>query len=178
MFVAGDSAGGNLTLSVIAWARDQKLRPVDGAVALAPLTDATFSSPTWKSNRDTDPFLGPALGSLLRLPKFVIALMSRASAGRPVNDPTLSPLFGDLQQLPKTLIQVGRDEMLNGDAQRYANKANAAGSDVTLQVWPKMVHVFQGFAELPEADAALSLAASFIKAQMGSNERMHPPNPT
>ena len=170
LFVAGDSAGGNLTLSLIAWARDERLRPVDAAVAFAPLTDATLSSPTWKSNRDTDPFLGPAVGPLLWVPKFVIALMSRVSSGRPVNDPTLSPLFGDLQQLPKTLIQVGRDEMLYGDSQRYANKANAAGSDVTLQVWPKMVHVFQGFAELPESDAALSLAASFIKAQMGRNE--------
>jgi len=170
LFVAGDSAGGNLTLSVIAWARDNGIRAVDGAIAFAPLTDATLSSPTWKSNKDSDPFLGPGLGPLLSIPKFVIALASRRSSGRPVNDPVLSPLLGNLDRLPKTLIQVSRDEMLYGDSKRYANKARNHKSDVTLQVWPKMVHVFQGFPELPESEAALTHAADFIKAQFGRNE--------
>jgi acetyl esterase/lipase len=170
LFVAGDSAGGNLTLSVIAWARDQGMRQVDGAVAFAPLTDATFGSPTWKANKQTDPFLGPGVGPLLVIPKFVIAIVSRLTSGRPVNDPMLSPLLGSLAALPKTLIQVSRDEMLYGDSQRYANKAKAHGSDVTLQVWPRMVHVFQGFANLPESSAALAYAAEFIRAQFGRNE--------
>ncbi len=170
LFVAGDSAGGNLTLSVIAWARDQGIRQADGAVAFAPLTDATLASPTWKANAHTDPFLGPAVGPLLWVPKFLIAIMSRLSSGRPVNDPMLSPLLGNLASLPSTLIQVSRDEMLYGDSQRYANKASAHGSDVTLQVWPRMVHVFQGFADLPESGAALEYAADFIKAQIGRNE--------
>lgn len=170
LFVAGDSAGGNLTLSVIAWARDQGIRQVDGAVAFAPLTDATFGSPTWKTNTRTDPFLGPAVGPLLSIPKFVVAIASRFSSGRPVNDPMLSPLLGNLAALPRTLIQVSRDEMLYGDSQRYANKANAHGSEVTLQVWPRMVHVFQGFPDLPESGAALGHAADFIRAQFGRNE--------
>ncbi len=170
LFVAGDSAGGNLTLSVIAWARDEGIRQVDGAVAFAPLTDATFGSPTWKANARTDPFLGPGVGPLLSIPKFAIAIASRFTSGRPVNDPMLSPLLGDLAALPKTLIQVSRDEMLYGDSQRYANKAKAHGSEVTLQVWPRMVHVFQGFAELPESSAALGHAADFIRAQFGRNE--------
>ena len=170
LFVAGDSAGGNLTLSVIAWARDQGIRQVDGAVAFAPLTDATFGSPTWKSNTETDPFLGPAVGPLLSIPKFVIAIASRWTSGRPVNDPMLSPLLGSLAALPRTLIQVSRDEMLYGDSQRYANKAKAHGSEVTLQVWPRMVHVFQGFADLPESSAALGHAADFIRAQFGRND--------
>ncbi len=170
LFVAGDSAGGNLTLSLIAWARDQKLRAVDGAIAFAPATDATFSSPTWKSNAATDPFLGPAIGPMLRIPAFLLALLSRPSVGRPPNDPEISPLLGNLANLPKTLIQVSRDEMLYGDAQRYANKAQLQGSDVSLQVWPKMVHVFQGFPELPESSAALQLVADFVKLQIGRNE--------
>lgn len=170
LFVAGDSAGGNLTLSVIAWARDEGIRPVDGAVAFAALTDATFGSPTWKANTQTDPFLGPAVGPLLSIPRFAIAIASRLSSGRPVNDPMLSPLLGNLAALPRTLIQVSRDEMLYGDSQRYANKAKAHGSEVTLQVWPRMVHVFQGFAVLPESSAALGHAADFIRAQFGRNE--------
>ena len=169
LFVAGDSAGGNLTLSVIAWARDQGLQPANGAIAFAPLTDATFSSPSLKANAATDPFLGPGIGSLLKIPRFVLAIATRFTSGAAVNDPVLSPLLGDLSKLPKTLIQVGRDEMLYDDAQRYTNKANSQGSDVTLQAWPKMIHVFQGFPELPESNDALSKVADFVKMQMGSN---------
>ncbi len=170
LFISGDSAGGNLTLSTIAWARDSGRRAVDGAIAFAPLTDATLASPTWKSNLKTDPFLGPGFGSLINVPKFVIALMMRIPSGAGVNDTMLSPLLGNLDGLPPTLIQVGRDEMLYGDAQRYANKATAQGGDVTLQVWPKMVHVFQGFPELPETDDALSRVTDFVRTQIGRNE--------
>lgn len=162
LFVAGDSAGGNLTLSTIAWARDSGRPPAQAAIAFAPLTDATMASPTWRSNLATDPFLGPGFGPMLKVPRFVIHFMMRLAAGAGVHEPMLSPLQGNLRDLPPTLIQVSRDEMLYGDAQRYANKANHQGGDVTLQVWPKMVHVFQGFPELPEAQDALSRAAAFI----------------
>lgn len=163
LYVAGDSAGGNLTLSVIAWARDNGLRTVDGAIALAPLTDATMSSPTWASNRDTDPFLGPSVGKLMKLPLSVIHLIQRIGAGAPLNAPMLSPLLGNLSHLPPTLIQASADEMLYGDAQRYANKARSHGNDITLQLWPLMVHVFQGFGpDLPEAQDALDKIAAFI----------------
>jgi len=166
LFVAGDSAGGNLTLSTIAWARNQGLPAADGAITFAPLTDATMSSPTWKSNAATDPFLGPALGPLTKVPKFMLNIGMRLSSGTGVNNPTLSPLLGDLQNLPDTLIQASRDEMLFADAQRYANKANAQGSKVTFQVWPKLVHVFQGFPELPESDHALAKVAEFVLARI------------
>lgn len=164
VYVAGDSAGGNLTLSVIAWARDSGQRAANGAIALAPLTDATMSSPTWASNQKTDPFLGPSIGRLLKLPRTIVYLVQRLSGGAPPNDPMLSPLLGQLSNLPPILIQASADEMLYGDAQRYANKARSAGTDVKLQLWPKMVHVFQGFGpDLPEAKDALERIADFVK---------------
>lgn len=169
LFVAGDSAGGNLTLSVIAWARDEGLQAANGAIAFAPSTDSTFSSPTWKSNIDTDPFLGPSIGKILGIPKFALHIGSRLTGGAPPNAPVLSPLLGKLSALPPTLLQASRDEMLYGDSQRYANKAQAQGSDVTLQVWPTMVHVFQAFPELPEADVALDNVATFVNLHRGVN---------
>lgn len=169
LFIAGDSAGGNLTLSVIAWARDQGLPAANGAIAFAPATDTTFSSPTWKSNLETDPFLGPSLGRVLGIPKFILHIGSRLTGGAPPNAPILSPLLGNLANLPPTLIQVSRDEMLYGDSQRYANKAQTQGGDVTLQVWPKMVHVFQAFPELPEADVALDNVTTFVNLHRGLN---------
>jgi len=96
LVVAGDSAGGNLTLSTIAWARDAGPRRADAAVALSPLTDASFGSPSMKANVSTDIMLGPMFGKLARLPKvllpFVGGIMSQA---RPSN-PDISPLHGDL----------------------------------------------------------------------------------
>ena len=74
---------------------------------------------------------------------------------------SLSPLFGRLDGLPPALIQASRDEVLYDDAVRYTNKAKQSGSEVTLQVWPLMVHVFQGF-DLPEADHAFALIAKFV----------------
>ncbi len=161
LFVAGDSAGGNLALAVLAWARDNSWRRANGAIALAPLTDATLSGPTWKTNLNTDPFLGPSLGRVLSIPAFVRNIVSRFTSDKPGNHPHLSPLFGPLHDLPPTLIQVSRDEMLYSDALRYANKANHAGSETRLQVWPVMVHVFQGF-QLPETDHAFGLMAEFV----------------
>lgn len=163
LFVAGDSAGGNLTLAVIAWARDNKLRIADGAITFAPLTDATMSGPTWAANIACDHFLGPSIGRVLKIPKILRLLGSRMQGGLPPNHPELSPLLGHLGGLPPTLIQVSRDEMLFGDAVRYANKAKAEGGRVTLQAWPKLSHVFQGFAFLPEAGEALGLASDFIR---------------
>jgi acetyl esterase/lipase len=170
LYVAGDSAGGNLTLSVIAWARDNGLRPATGAIALAPATDSTISSPTWRENQRSDPFLGPSLGQLIKLPTSLIHLGQRFAGGAAPNNPILSPIFNKLAGLPPILIQASCDEMLYGDAQRYANKARAEGSEVTLQLWPTLVHVFQAFGpELPEATDALNRIAMFIAEQSNAS---------
>ena len=161
IFIAGDSAGGNLTLALIAWARDCGRRKPNGAIALSPVTDITLSGPSWRTNLKTDPFLGPGLGRLLSIPRFVRNILSHLTNGKSGNHPHLSPLLGPLNELPPVLIQASRDEVLYDDAVRYTNKAKKAGSEVTLQVWPSMVHVFQGF-DLPEADHAFALIAKFV----------------
>jgi monoterpene epsilon-lactone hydrolase len=167
LFVAGDSAGGNLTLAVIAWARDNGLRAADGAIALAPVTDSTFASPSWIANIESDHFLGPAMGKILKMPKLFLRSIMSAGAGKPVNDPAISPLLGDLSNLPPTLLQVSKDEMLFDDGVRYANKAISQNGDMTLQVWPTLVHVFQGFApDLPEANDALGYIRDFIRSKI------------
>jgi len=161
IFVAGDSAGGNLTLALIAWARDHGWRKPNGAICLSPVTDITLSGPSWKTNLDTDPFLGPGLGRLLSIPGFFRNIISHLTNGKPSHHQHLSPIFGPLKDLPPSLIQVSRDEVLYSDAIRYTNKAKHVGSEVILQVWPVMVHVFQGF-DLPETDQAFDLIAEFV----------------
>jgi acetyl esterase/lipase len=164
LLVAGDSAGGSLTLMTIAWARDEGLRAADAAVALSPSTDVTMTSPSLITNIPTDPMLGPGFGKLLRMPKIILWWMNWLSNRLPPSDPRVSPLRGDLSGLPPVLVHVSEAEMLLDDARRYVSKAQAAGSPVELQSWPHMVHVWHIFSpELPEAEDAFENIAEFLQ---------------
>jgi acetyl esterase/lipase len=163
VYVAGDSAGGNLTLSLIAWVRDRGLRQPDAAVAFSPTTDATFSSPTIRANLDSDAMLGPMFRKMAAVPASLLLWFAWYQARIRPSDPVVSPLFGDLSGLPPTLLQASEAEILYGDAVRYVNRAVAAGSPVKLQSWPHMVHVWQMFyPQLLEAGEAWDQVGEFI----------------
>ncbi|MDT8320163.1 MAG: alpha/beta hydrolase [Xanthomonadales bacterium] len=161
--VAGDSAGGNLALSLVKWARDGRLRLPDAVVAFSPTVDATFSSPSIVRNVRTDVMLGPMFSHLLRIPtavrRWAYLLENRYNPASPI----VSPVFGDLSRLPPTLIQVSEAEMLYDDARRFVNKARAGGSPAVLQSWGGMLHAWQIFyPELPEAGQAWEEVGSFL----------------
>ncbi|MBT9505148.1 alpha/beta hydrolase [Rhodoferax sp.] len=165
VFVAGDSAGGNLTLSLIAWVRDQGLRAPNAAVALSPATDATLGSPSLKNHIETDPMLGPLFKSLAKIPRSVLLWAAWLQTRIRPSDPVVSPVYGDLSRLPPVLLHASESEMLFDDSLRYVNKAVAAGSPVTLQTWSDMVHVWHIFhPELPEARDALENIRKFFQA--------------
>jgi len=165
VFVTGDSAGGNLTLSLVHWLRDQGLRQPDAAVALSPLTDATLSSPSLRANLHSDPMLGPLFGPMARVPQPLLLWFGWWQTRIKPNDPLISPLRADLSRLPPLLLQASETEMLFDDSRRYVNRAQAAGSPVRLQRWNHMVHVWQIFnPELPEAREALEQIGKFLNA--------------
>jgi acetyl esterase/lipase len=163
LFMGGDSAGGNLSLMLSAWARDQRLRPADAVVALSPLTDSTYSGPSIRANLETDAMLGALFGKLLKIPKAVLGwLFLLENRVRP-SDPLVSPVRGDLSGLPPTLVQVSASEMLFDDARRYVNKARAAGSPARLQAWSGLLHVWHIFhPEVPEARDAFARIENFL----------------
>jgi acetyl esterase/lipase len=164
LFVSGDSAGGNLTLSLIAWVRDQGLRAPNGAVVLSPQTDNTISSPSMKTNIKTDPMLGPIFGKLSRMPTAFLLWFGFLNTRINPSDPIVSPLFGKLSNLPPVLIQASATEMLVDDAKRYVNKAQQQGSPAKLQLWDNMVHVWQIFhPDLAEAKQAFDEIEKFVK---------------
>jgi acetyl esterase/lipase len=75
-------------------------------------------------------------------------------------------LFSDLHGFPPTLIQVGSAETLLADATRFAAAAGSADVDVTLQVWPHMIHAWPLWnAGLEDGRRALEFAGRFIRAQ-------------
>lgn len=161
--VAGDSAGGNLTLSLIAWVRDEGLRTADAAVAFSPATDGTLTGPSLRDNLGTDPMLGPTFGYLTRVPRPLLWWGTWLGMRFMPSDPAVSPVRGSLAGLPPVLVQASEAEMLLDDARRYVARAREAGSPVELQTWPHMVHVWQIFTpELPEADEAFDEVAEFL----------------
>lgn len=164
LYVSGDSAGGNLTLAVIAWARDAGLKAANGAIALSPATDSTFTSPSMISNVPTDHMLGPMLGKLTKAPRVLLLWVSWLTNRVHPCDPRVSPVRGDLSGLPPTLVHASEAEMLLDDARRYVNKANEAGSEATLESWHHMLHVWHIFDErLPEASEAFTHIGRFIE---------------
>lgn len=176
VFVAGDSAGGNLTLSLIAWLRDRAgdagLRQADGAMALSPLTDATFASPSMRHNVERDPMLGPMARMINRFPRWLTLWSAWLQNRIRPNDPLVSPVRGDLANLPPVLVQASEAEILIDDARRWVNKARQAGSPAELETWHGMVHVWQAFgADLPESEQAFDRLADFVRRVRSSRDQ-------
>ena len=167
LVIAGDSAGGNLSLSLSAWVRDEGLRRPDAVVALSPSVDATFSSPSIPLNVKTDVMLGPLFAFLLRVPAWLRRWLFLLESRYLPNNPVVSPVFGDLSGLPPTLIQVSEAEMLLDDARRYVNKARAGGTQAVAQSWADMLHVWHFFyPEVEEADEAWLEIKQFLSGRL------------
>lgn len=154
-FVAGDSAGGGLTLATLIGARDGSVRMPDAAVTLSAWADLACTGNTMLTRAAVDPMVTAAV--LQRM------LREYLQGGNPAQ-PLASPLYADLRGLPPLLMQVGDAEVLLDDTLGVAEKAKAAGVDVTLEVYPEMIHVFQLFAPvLPEEQQAIDRIGAFLK---------------
>jgi acetyl esterase/lipase len=156
--VAGDSAGGNLTLALLVVLRDGG-KPLPGAaVVISAVTDLTASGDSYQSRAEVDLYAGGHEDDTL----------ARWYAGEyPLDHPLVSPLFADLHDLPPLLLHVGDHEILLDDATRFAARARDSGVDATLVVWPEMFHVFHTFTPfIPEARQANREIAEFIRAHL------------
>ncbi len=155
--VGGDSAGGNLTLSLV-----NRLRaagePLPGCLWLAsPWTDLTMSGATLATRDAIDPLIHKAY----------LEELADAYAPPPLDrrDPLISPLFGDFDGFPPMLIQVGSAETLMSDATRLAEAAGSADVAVRLEVWPHMIHAWPVWnAALEDGRRALAATGAFIRA--------------
>lgn len=155
VFVAGDSAGGGLALSLLANYSHKLDKPTAAAVTFSALTDYTASGASTKKNEDTDVLLSK---------EAIQGLGQIYGNGIELSDPKLSPLFADVLNVPPLHMQVSESEVLFDDSVRFIEKLSAAGGVCELNQFPGMVHDWQGFSPyLPEANQALKDMASFIK---------------
>lgn len=171
LIIAGDSSGGNMVLSLVAWARDSKYRAADAVVAFSPQTDLTLSSPSLVTNIDTDTMQGESFGPIVKAPKLFGWMFSFMMHKVRLTNPVFSPLLGDLSGLPPTLLQVSKEEMFLDDSIRYVNKANVHGSVAHVQIWPHMMHVWQAF-EIPEAEQAFEEVGDFLERYTVTEKRL------
>ncbi len=154
---AGDSAGGNVVLAALLQLRDAGRPMPAGAVLMSAWTDMSASGDSYATRAASDP--------IHQRPMILAMARNYLGTEGDARHPWVSPLFAELHGLPPLLIQVGDRETVLSDSVAFAEKARAAGVPVQLEVWDRMIHVFQQFPEaLPEAlDARRSIGA-FVRA--------------
>lgn len=156
IIIAGDSAGGHLTLTTLIALRNQGLPLPKAALCLSPWTDMGCSGDSYRKNNRRDAML-PAR-SLRKLARFYLD-------GIDPRDPAVSPLYADLRGLPSLMVMAGTGEVLRDDARRMVARARAAGVHVVYEEWRDMPHVFQIFGPfLPEARLAFQHMARFVES--------------
>jgi monoterpene epsilon-lactone hydrolase len=153
--VAGDSAGGGLTVATLVAIRDAKL-PVPGAgVCISPWVDMEGIGESMKTKAAVDPVVQR---------EGLLGMAAAYLGGQNPRSPLAAPIYADLKGLPPLLIQVGEAETLLDDSTRLNDRAKAAGVSTKLEVWPEMIHVWQLFASfLPEGQQAVDGIGSFLK---------------
>ncbi|MEH6543596.1 MAG: alpha/beta hydrolase [Porticoccaceae bacterium] len=154
IFIAGDSAGGGLTVAILVSAKAQGLPLPAAGICISPWVDLTLSSHSMASMAEADPMVTP--GALAWMAGLYLD-------GQDAKAPLASPIFADLSGLPPLLIQVGSEEILYDDAIALNKIAKEAGVEVTLEVWEGMMHVWHLMVGvLPEARQAIRGISAFI----------------
>ena len=156
--LAGESAGGALAVATLVNARDHGLPLPAAAFVMSPYADLTLAGTTMETKREVDPLI-----SRERLEPRV----TDYTAGQDTSLGLISPIFADLSGLPPMIIQAGTHEVLLDDAVRLARQAATADVEVTLDITPRVPHVFQAYyAILDEGAAALDRAGQFLSAHL------------
>jgi monoterpene epsilon-lactone hydrolase len=163
--VTGDSAGGSLTLGLLAFITRSMSSTKDvlvGAVALSPLTDLALSGASWETRADADPyFVKPQAEELVR----------SYLGGHDPTDPAASPLYADLSGLAPIRVQVGDDEVLLDDSVRFVERARKSGVDARLDVWDGMAHGFLGgVGRIAASSEALHAIGEFLTERFNSKQ--------
>jgi epsilon-lactone hydrolase len=153
--VGGDSAGGGLALATALALRERGLPAPAGLVLLSPWTDLASTGESLTSNIGNDLLLR-------QIPEDAPGITAYAGAND-VKNPLISPLYADFTDFPPFIVHVGGHELLLDDSTRLAERASAAGCDVTIEVWPEMQHVFQIAAgNVPESDSSVAQLGSWL----------------
>jgi len=154
---AGDSAGAGLCLATLLALKEKGMALPVAAAVLSPWTDLMLTGESYRTN--IEKCLSPK-GSAENASHFYAGEIDK-------RNPLISPLYGDLKGLPPLHISAGSNEILLDDSAQFAQKARAAGVEVTLRVEKGMCHCYPAFGNLfRESKFALDEICNFLKFQL------------
>ena len=154
--IAGDSAGGGLAVATLVALKEGGHPLPRCAVCMSPWVDMESLGASMETKAALDPMVQR---------ENLLSYADMFLNGADPRSPLAAPHYADLSNLPPTLIQVGTSETLLDDSIRLAEKAQAAGTAVTLEQWDNMIHVWQLFAPmLSEGGEAIAAAGAFLKS--------------
>ena len=155
IILAGDSAGGGLSLALMMYLRDNNEQIPDGLVLFSPWTDLTCSGETYETKANYDPMF------TTNMTKDCANIYVPEDVKK--TDPYISPLYGDFTNLPRTLVLVGGNEILLDDSRLFAQKAEKSGVDIEIDIWPSMFHDWWLFGSfIPETKQVLDKVTNWI----------------
>ncbi len=158
--IAGESAGGGLTMATLVALRDGGRPLPAGAAVISPWADLSLRGASIDLNARYDYLARP-----------VLETYARRYAPRDPRHPLVSPVYADLRGLPPLLIQAGAAEALLDDAVELAQRAERHGVSTTLRVFPDMIHVFQVLPMLEETREAVRDVGEFVRRVTGDEPR-------
>lgn len=167
IILVGDSAGGNLTLSLLLKLRDEGRAMPGAAVVMSPWADLTASGASYRKNYNVDPMFGVKkdVPSDEKIEKLLAADIYCYCKNADRRDPYVSPVFGDYHGMPPMFVCVGSTELLLDDSLTVVQKIKDAGGDVELQIGERMFHVYPMMhAVIPEAKKTWTEILEFISA--------------
>ena len=156
--VAGDSAGGGLSMALLLSLRDRGIPLPAAAVLFSPFVDLAATGESVRTNsRRCAMFDSKSFG---RAAQYYLGERDRTI-------PLASPLYAELHGLPPLLIHVGADETLLDDSRRLAERAQRAGVKTQIKIWPAVPHVWQLFQRwVPEGRSSLREAGMFLAREV------------
>lgn len=155
VIIGGDSAGGGLSLSLLAEIQRRGLPLPHGCFAFSPVTDLTFSGESVQRNAQSDVVL-PAMRAQHTADLYL--------QGHPAQDPKASPLFADFSGGSPVWLAASDTEFLLDDTRRMATRLQEQGVQVHTQIAQDLPHVWPLFHNLlPEARHTLDQLAAWIK---------------
>ena len=159
VIIAGESAGGGLTVATLVTLRDAGEPLPAAGVCISPWADLEGTGESMVTKADIDPMIQ----------RDGIVMMAKAYLGEAdPRTPLASPIYADLAGLPPLLIQVGTSETLFSDATRLTERAGLAGVDVVLEPWEDMIHMWHMYASmLPEGQQAIDRIGEFVRERTG-----------
>lgn len=163
MIIAGDSAGGGLSVATVLALKEKSGSLPAAVVCLSPWADLALTGQSHTTKAKAEAILNKDV-----LREWALCYTDESN----LTNPLVSPVHGDFHGFPPLLIQVGSEEILLDDSTLLAEKARSAGVDVTLKIWDGMWHVWQALGDLiPENKKTFEEIGQFVQGQFGRIEK-------